>query len=214
MAPARKISRSSVLRTLSQLQIEGGKPPTIEELRVALGVGSTRTVLRYLQELEEAGDIERWSGARGIRLTRAPSASGVMIDVPVVGAAPAGPMLEAQENILGHVRLAPPNAERRRLFLLRVKGNSMDRALVNGRSIDDGDLVLVAQTSNARSGEVIVAMVDGQATIKRLSLGPHYAVLKPESSDLAHVPFVVSEGFSVQGVVIDVIKQGATAIWN
>jgi SOS-response transcriptional repressor LexA len=86
MAPIRKISPTSVLRALNQLQIEGGKPPTIEELRVALGVGSTRTVLRYLQELEEAGDIERWSGARGIRLTRAPSAPGTMIDVPVVGA--------------------------------------------------------------------------------------------------------------------------------
>jgi repressor LexA len=90
----------------------------------------------------------------------------------------------------------------------------MDRAVVNGRAIDDGDLVLVARASDAKSGDVIVALVDGQATIKRLGLGPHYAVLKPESSDPTHVPFVVSEGFSVQGIVIDVIKQGATAIWN
>ncbi len=90
----------------------------------------------------------------------------------------------------------------------------MDRAVVHGRTIDDGDLVLVAQRSDAKTGDVIVALVDGQATIKRLNLGPHYAVLKPDSSDARHVPFVVAEDFSVAGIVIDVIKQGAATIWE
>jgi repressor LexA len=214
MAPNRKISRAAVLRALSQFQIERGHPPTIEELREVLDLGSTRTVLRYLQELEKGGEIERWSGARGIRLKRAPLTAGATEQVPVLGAAPAGALLDAEENLLGHVGLARPPQEKRRLFLLRVRGDSMNQATVNGRTIDDGDLVLVAQTNDARSGEVVVALIDGQATIKRLSLGPHYAVLKPESDNAKNTPIVVADALSVQGVVIDVIKEGAERIWQ
>lgn len=214
MAPNRKVSQKAVLQALSRFQVERGHPPTIEELRDLLDLGSTRTVLRYLQELEEAGEIERWSGARGIRLKRAPRAHGATEQVPVLGTAPAGALMEAQENLLGHVGLTRPPHEKRRLFLLRVSGDSMNRATVNERTIEDGDLVLVAQTTEARSGDIIVALVDGQATIKRLTLGPHYAVLKPESDNPKHTPFVVTDALSVQGVVLDVIKEGAARIWE
>lgn len=214
MAPNRKTSKAAVLRALNQLHVERGHPPTIEELREALGLGSTRTVLRYLQELEDDGEIERWSGARGIRLKRAPQTGGTTEQVPVLGAAPAGALLDAEENLLGHVGLVRPQNEKRRLFLLRVRGDSMNQAKVNGRTIDDGDLVLVAQTSEARSGDIIVALIDGQATIKRLSLGPHYAVLKPESDNPKNTPIIVADALSIQGAVIDVIKEGAVRIWE
>lgn len=214
MAPNRKSSKAAVLRALNQLQVERGHPPTIEELRIALDLGSTRTVLRYLQELEDEGEIERWSGARGIRLKRAPQTGGITEQVPVLGAAPAGALLDAEENLLGHVGLVRPQHEKRRLFLLRVRGDSMNQATVNGRTIDDGDLVLVAQTNDARPGDIIVALIDGQATIKRLSLGPHYAVLKPESDNPKNTPIVVADALSIQGVVIEVIKEGAVRIWE
>ena len=214
MAPSRKISRAAVLRALTQFQVERGHPPTIEELREVLDLGSTRTVLRYLQELEEDGAIERWSGARGIRLKRAPAATGATEQIPVLGIAPAGCLLDAEENLLGHVGLTRPPHEKRRLFLLRVRGDSMNQSTVNGRTIDDGDLVLVAQTSEARSGEIIVALIDGQATIKRLAIGPHYAVLKPESNNPKNTPIIVADALSVQGVVVDVIKEGAVRIWE
>lgn len=214
MAPKRKISKEAVLWALQRFQVDNGHPPTIEELRAALGVGSTRTALRYLQELQDAGLIDRWSGARGIKLTPSQPASISTITVPLVGEATAGSLMDAEENYLGSVQIARPAREQGNLFLLRVRGDSMDRAIVNERKIEDGDLVLVERTANARPGDVIVAMVDGQATIKRLALGPHYAVLKPDSSNPKHTPIVISGEFSVQGVVIDVLKEGAINIWE
>ncbi len=214
MAPRRILSPSDVLAALRDQQLASGQPPTIEELRVRLGVGSTRTVLRYLHDLEAEGLIERWSGARGIKLLPPKIRGDQLHVVPVLGEAPAGAMMDAEENRLGSVRLIRPDRERGKLFLLRVRGDSMNRAVVNGRTIEDGDLILVRQQADARSGAVVVALVDGRATIKRLSLGPHYAVLKPESDNPKHTPIIVTDELALQGEVIDVIKNGAVNVWD
>jgi len=70
MAPPRKVSADTVVAALKRLIAKLDMPPTIEELRDELGVGSTRTALRYLSELEVAGVIERWPGARGLRFAK------------------------------------------------------------------------------------------------------------------------------------------------
>jgi SOS-response transcriptional repressor LexA len=88
----------------------------------------------------------------------------------------------------------------------------MNRALVTGVRIEDGDLVLVRQQLTAESGEVVVALVDGEATIKRLERGPGYFLLKPESTNPNHKPIVATQDFSVAGVVQQVIKKGSTLI--
>jgi repressor LexA len=214
MAPRRKVTSEAVLRALHRFQVEHGHPPTIEELRAELGLGSTRTALRYLQELQDEGRIDRWSGARGIKLTQPQPDARSTISVPLVGEAPAGSLMDAQENFLGSVQIVRPAREQGKLFLLRVRGDSMNSAIVNDRKIEDGDLVLVRQTTHAHSGDVIVALVDGQATIKRLAIGSHYAVLKPDSTNTRHEPIIVSEALSIQGIVIDVIKEGAVNVWD
>ena len=214
MAPNRKVSAAAVAEAIARLLAETGQPPTIEELREALDVGSTRTVLRYLLELEEAGVIERWAGARGLRLIRQPGIGDQTIEVPLLGEAPAGALMDAIENRLGSVRIARPRGDREQLFLLRVRGDSMNQAEVSGRLIEDGDLVLVRRASAANPGDIIVALVDGQATIKRLKLGPHYVVLRPQSSNPAHTPIIIEGEIAIQGVVIDVIKQGEAALWQ
>ena len=206
MAPKRKVTAAAVASALQRFVAEHGKPPTIEELRAILDVGSTRTVLRYLQELEETGVIERWSGARGIRLARTPAEAGAVVNVPIVGEAPAGPLLHAEENRMGWVRVARSRPTRDQLFFLRVRGDSMNRATVNGRRIEHGDLVLVRQSAVAETGEIVVALIEGQATIKRLKLGPHYAVLRPDSDNPTHAPFVVEGDLAIHGVVVDVLK--------
>lgn len=213
MPPKRKVSAATVAEAINKLLTRDGRPPTIEELRNELGVGSTRTVLRYLEELDETGVIERWPGARGMRMARQPDAAAAFVDVPIVGEAPAGPLLAAEENLQGWVRIGRSRMPAGRLFLLRVRGDSMNRAAVHDRKIEDGDLVLVRQTPSAETGDIIVALIDGQATIKRLKRGPHYLVLRPDSNNPAHNPFVVDH-LDVQGVVIDVIKDGEAAIWG
>lgn len=211
MGRRKVLGKEQVLEAINRWLIEQSVPPTIQELQKLLKVGSTRTVLRYLKWLEEEGDIERWPGARGIRLLRRSTKGIETRAVPLVGEAPAGPLTHVEENREGWVRLPkdflkPPSAK---FFLLRVRGDSMNRAKVAGRRIEDGDLVLVRQQPMADPGEIVVTLIDGEATIKRLLRGQGYYILKPESSNRKHQPIIVEQDFSVQGVVSRVLKKGS-----
>jgi repressor LexA len=210
MARPRLLTKEQVVDALSRWFIRNSVPPTVEELRRLLGVGSTRTVLRYLDLLKEEGYIDRWSGARGLRMLKGSGASLETRVVPIVGEAPAGSLMPAEENMLGQVQLPkeflkPPSAK---FFLLRVRGDSMNRAKVEGQTIEDGDLVLVRQQEKADPGKIVVALVDGEATIKKLVKGPGYYVLQPESTNLKHRPIIVAQDFRIQGIVCRVFKKG------
>jgi SOS regulatory protein LexA len=215
MARPTLVTKEQVIDALNTWFIRNSLPPTVEELRRLLRVGSTRTVLRYLDLLEEEGYIERWSGARGLRMRRGPAGRTLETRlVPIVGEAPAGQLMPAEENILGQVQmpkdfLKPPSAK---FFLLRVRGDSMNRAKVEGQSIEDGDLVLVRQQERADPGKIVVALVDGEATIKKLAKGPGYYVLQPESTNPKNRPIIVAQDFRVQGIVCRVFKKGAELV--
>ena len=214
MGRRKKFSLEQVLDSLNRWILEHGNPPTVEELRKFLKLGSTRTALRYLEWLEEEGLIERWPGARGLKTLKASGTGLETREVPLVGVAPAGPFMTAEENREGVIRLpkdffTPQNAK---FFLLRVKGDSMNRCKIEGDAIEYGDLVLVRQQAMANPGDVVVILADGEATIKRLSRGQGYYVLRPESSNEKHAPIIVKQGFRVQGVVIKVLKKGLELI--
>jgi SOS regulatory protein LexA len=211
MTRKRILTREAVLDAINNWIVEHGLPPTIDELRRVLKVGSDRTVLRYLSHLEAAGEIERWSGARGMRTLKKTANGFRTRAVPLVGLVPAGSLMIAEENREGWVQLptdwlTPPSAKH---FLLRVKGDSMNKARVKDERIEDGDLVVVEQRPSASPNEVVVALVDGQATIKRLIKGPSYWILKPESTNPLHSPIILTEDFRVQGVVTRVVKKGS-----
>ena len=210
MSRPKLLTKEQVVDALNRWFIRNSVPPTIEELRRLLNVGSTRTVLRYLHALKEDGYIDRWSGARGLRMRRGQSAGLETQSVPIVGEAPAGQLMPAEENMLGQVQmpkefLKPASAK---FFLLRVRGDSMNRAKVEGQTIEDGDLVLVRQQERADPGKVVVALVDGEATIKRLAKAPGYYVLQPESTNPKNRPIIVTQDFRIQGIVSRVFKEG------
>src|SRR6266699_1703709 len=164
-----KFTKDEVLKAIQGWVVRRGTPPTVRELKRTLGAGSTRTVLRYLRLLEEHGDIRRWAGARGIKPLRPTKLGLETVPVPLVGEVPAGPLMTAEQNVEGWIRLPRELAKSThgKLFLLRVRGDSMDKATLHGDRIEDGDLVLVHQQSTAEPGDVVVAYIDGEATIKR-----------------------------------------------
>lgn len=214
MPKEKRVSKIEILRAIRDSLVHRGVPPTVEELRSALGVGSTRTVQRYLDWLEEEGDLERWSGARGIRLLRGPDQGVETRAVPLIGEAPAGPLMLAEENREGWLRIplelaSPASAS---FFLLRVRGDSMNRALVGSDTIESGDLVLVRQQPTAEAGSIVVALIDGEATIKSFAPGPGYVLLKPKSSNPTHQPILVDQDFRIMGVVTKVIKKGSALL--
>lgn len=201
----------AVRAALERWVLEHGHAPTVREFAEKLSV-STRTAHRYLDELDDRGFIERKQGARAIRLHPAGSDFGGQVTkVPVLGEAPAGALLLAEENTEGHVRLPQEWLRPKETlhYLLKVRGNSMNRAQIHGQSLETGDLVLVRQQPTAEPGAVVVAMVDGEVTIKRLGKGDGYWVLKPESDDPTHGPILLTEDFRVQGEVTRVLKGAA-----
>jgi repressor LexA len=190
--------------------VEHGKSPTIQELAKTLKVKSTRTAVRYLQMLEEDGSLER-RGPRGVLLHRVPGHAEDTVSVPLVGTVAAGALSVADQNIEAWIRLPKTMAKPAggKLFLLRVRGNSMNLATLGRERIEHGDLVLVRQQAAPEAGKVVVATVDGEATLKRYVQGPGYGILRPESTEKHHQQVVVRPGFKIQGVVQAILKRGS-----
>jgi repressor LexA len=205
------LTTARVLAALERWTAANGHAPSLEELRRELRVASTRTVFRYLRKLEDEGAIERRPGAPGVKLLK-PSKTGLGTRaVAVVGDVRAGTPALAEQNIDCWLRLpkvlAAPASDR--FFLLRVRGMSMNRAMVVGETIEDGDLVLVRQQRTASSGDIVVALIDGEATVKRFVAAPGYFFLKPESTDETHQPIMVERDFRILGKVRRVLKKGS-----
>lgn len=214
MTRPKTLTKEEVTKAINDWIVEYGLPPTIEELRKVLKVGSKRTVQRYLAWLERDGEIQRWPGARGLKLLKGVTKAVETRAIALVGDVTAGALMLAEENRQGWVQLpkdllTPPSAE---YFLLRVHGDSMNQATVHGEKIETGDLVVVRQQATAETGEIIVALVNGEATIKRLVVGPGYYILKPNSDNPQNTPIILTEDFQVQGVVTRVLKKGGSLL--
>lgn len=189
-------------RLLLHLRNRKGAPPTIRELQSAGRFRSSRSVVQFLDALEEAGYIARSDGARNVRIRRVDSEAAPehtrTVSVPLVGNVAAGTPILAIENIETRIpvseRIAKPP---HKYFLLRVHGDSMDRA-----GIADGCLALIRQQVSADPGDRVVALIDDEATIKRLKLTHDMAILEPVSSNRAHKPIVVDDEFRIQGIVV------------
>jgi repressor LexA len=209
------LTKEQAFEILNTWFIKHGGAPTVDEFRRAAGLKSLQTAFGYLKLLKDEGFIEKWPGARGLRPLKTPGIGLETISVPIVGVAPAGPLMVAEENREGWVKI--PKEFIRSLgskhFMLRVKGDSMNRCRIGSDLIEDGDLVLVRQQATANPNDVIVALIDGEATIKRLTRpsGAGYYVLKPESSNAKNqpIPVFVEKDFRVQGIVTRVFKNGA-----
>jgi len=125
------------------------------------------------------------------------------INVPVVGKVSCGMPVLAEENIEDTIpvskKLAYPPYN---YFLLRAKGDSMNRAGIN-----DGDMVLIRQQNSARNGDRVVALIDDEATIKEFSASGNTVVLRPRSTNNEHKPIILTRDFVIQGVVVSTIPK-------
>ena len=170
-----------------------GVPPTVREICNATGLRSTSTVHAHLKTLERLGYITREAGLnRSIRLEgREPAAQ-----VPILGKVTAGMPILAVEDIEGYSPF--PLKEGKELFALHVSGLSMRDA-----GILDGDYVVAERTSTADDGEIVVAMIDDEATVKRLYREKDGVRLQPENPDFSPI---YSDHASVLGKVIAVVR--------
>lgn len=160
-----------------------GYPPTLREICAHLGVSGTLSAMRHLEALEKKGYLKRDAGPRGIALTSPPSSS---ISLPILGTVRAGALSPAVEDISGYLSLDRSLVHGGRFFL-RVRGESMIDA-----GIREGDLALVRPQPSADNREIVVAMVDGEATLKRFYREPGRIRLQPENPAMEAI--IIPEG--------------------
>jgi len=177
---------------------ESGFPPTRAEICAAMGFSSPNAAETHLRALERKGVIEMTSGAsRGIRLTQQSS-------LPVIGRVAAGSPMLAEQNVEQRYRVDPALFQPAADYLLRVRGMSMRDA-----GILEDDLLAVHRTTQFRSGQIVVARLHDEVTVKRIQRNRNIVELIAENPDFK--PIVVDlkrDPLEIEGIAVGVIRNG------
>ena len=172
-----------------------GLPPTVREICLATGLRSTSSVHAHLKTLEREGYIIRDPGLnRAIHIVGERSA----VQVPIAGRVAAGQPILAEQHIEGYVPFSPPHGSGEEYFALNVRGDSMKMA-----GILNGDIVVARQTSTVRDGEIAVALIEDEATVKTFYHDKDCIRLQPENPD--YQPIYVTD-VTILGRVVAVIR--------
>jgi len=202
--------QARVLEIITQKISGDGVPPTLEELREVLGISSKNAVLAHLDALVKKGYIERSSKARDIRVLKRLDQSedfdygfdpNHALPLPLVGSVAAGMPVLAEQNIERYVYVPQYLVENKQpCFALHVRGDSM-----TGAGIFDGDLVIVQSTNRAKNGDIVVALVGNEVTVKRLidnGKAPYLKAENPEYPDIRP-----KQSWTLQGKVLALIRE-------
>jgi repressor LexA len=216
--------QQQILDLIRQAIVNTGFPPTRAELATVLGFKSANAAEDHLRALARKGVIELTAGAsRGIRLTDLANESieadadtelpadrprlktlpgaGFLL-LPLIGRVAAGHPILATENIEKEINIDLGMFEQRPDYLLKVKGLSMRDA-----GILDGDLLAIKKTSDARNGQIVVARIDEEVTVKRLSKSGGRIELLPENPDFEPIQIQPGQDFSLEGIAVGLIRQ-------
>ncbi len=198
-----------ILDVIREFTAAHGYPPSVREIGEAVGLSSSSTVQSHLKTLERRGLLWRDPTKPRALVPReharqnvAPPPSGEAPEValiPVVGRVAAGVPITAAENLEETFVLPASFARRAGTFMLRVKGDSMIDA-----AILDGDLLVIDPRPDATNGEIVVAMIDGEATVKRFYREPGRIRLQPENSSMAPI---YAEDVTIVGRVEAVVRR-------
>lgn len=168
-----------ILEVIREFTAERGYPPSVREIGERVGLSSSSTIHAHLKTLERRGLISRDpTKPRALRSEVAPQSAPApeTIVMPVIGKVAAGVPITAEENVEGEFVLPASFTKAQDGFMLRVQGDSMIDA-----AILDGDLILVRPQRTANNGEIVVAMLEGEATVKRFYREDGRVRLQPEN---------------------------------
>ncbi|BDX02724.1 MAG: transcriptional repressor LexA [Marinomonas sp.] len=199
--------QSDVLETIREFINETGFPPTRAEIARRLGFKSPNAAEEHLKALSKKGAIEMLSGAsRGIRLIDNEPINDTSDDLglPVIGKVAAGYPILAQENIASHVNIPATMFSPQADYFLSVSGTSMKDI-----GIMEGDLLAVHKTTTVRNGQIVVARIGDEVTVKRFEQKGQIVRLIPENEEFSDIIVdLESEEFAIEGLSVGVIRQG------
>lgn len=195
--------RAAILSFIRDRVAGHGQPPSLAEIATACGLASRGAARKHVLALSEAGLVQVAAGqARGIRpagLAAAPE----LLQVPILGRVAAGNPIGADAGLVDTLALDQRLFALRPDYLLRVQGDSMcDDGIL------DGDLVGVRRSSDARQGQTVVARLEGELTIKRLSLAGGRLRLLPRNPAYAPIEVQADQEFAIEGVFCGLVRRG------
>jgi repressor LexA len=197
--------QNRVLSFIIGHQKKRGAPPTVREIADALGYSSPNNVRQHLRLIDQKGYIRVGPGrARGIEIVVGfeQEQKGNEVQVPLIGAVAAGRPITAVENIDGYVSLDKTIFKGKGLFTLRIQGDSM-----KGIGVLDGDIVIVRQQSTAENNDVVVAIIDGEATLKRYIRKKDHIVLHAENPEYEDIVVSSDKDVWVVGKMVGVMRK-------
>lgn len=196
--------QTEVLELIKTTMLETGMPPTRAEIARQLGFRSANAAEEHLKALARKGVIEILPGtSRGIKLN-IPLDNDAQEEegLPLIGRVAAGEPILAQEHVESHYKVDPALFQPHADFLLRVTGMSMKDI-----GILDGDLLAVHRTTDVHNGQVVVARVDEDVTVKRLEKRGREVLLHAENDEFAPIKVdLATEHFAIEGIAVGVIR--------
>lgn len=200
MSTALNVQEKRVFDYIKEQIREKGYPPSVREICAALGFKSTSSAHQYISRLAEKGYIDKSDlKTRAIRI----KGDEPTISIPIVGKVAAGEPILAQENIEDYFSIGESFFSKSDLqndtFVLRVQGESMINAGIN-----DGDYIIVSKQSTARNGQIVVAMIDGNATVKTFYKEVDHVRLQPENDTMD--PIIV-KNVQIVGKVVGLVRK-------
>ena len=197
-------TQEKVFNFLRDFLDKRGFPPTLREIASHFGLKGPKGPQKTLHILERKGYIRKTpGGSRAIEIMGAPIAKGRTLSLPIVGRVTAGEPILAIENIEGYINFDRNLVSSEDVFLLRVQGDSMIDA-----HIQDGDFAMVKPQKDAENGEIVVALIDDEATIKRIFKKRDLIRLEPANPTME--PIVIKKGdkkVTIVGKVIGIFRK-------
>lgn len=196
------LRQASILDFIRDRKLRAGVTPTLDEIRGHFRLKAIGTVQDHLRAIEAKGYIRHSRKSRSIEISGFEARDAV--DVPIVGRIAAGKPLLAEENLEGRICVDRSLVRSAKVFALRVKGESM-----SGAGINDGDIAIIKEQPVAENGEIVAALVDGEATLKRFrkdASGRGRITLKPENPAFKPLHFGGSAGVSILGKLIGIYR--------
>jgi repressor LexA len=190
--------QQAILDVIRDFTREHGYPPSVREIGERVGLSSSSTVQCHLRTLEKKGLIRR-DPTKPRALVSGSDSIRDVVTVPILGRVAAGVPITSVENIEDEITLPTSFIKRSDSFMLRVKGDSMVDA-----AILDGDLVLVSPQPTANNGEIVVADIDGEATVKRFYKEDNRVRLQPENKFMEPI---YTDRATILGKVTAVIRK-------
>lgn len=198
--------QGEILRLIKELTEVSGFPPTRAEIAERMGFRSVNAAEQHLRALERKGALEISAGSsRGIKVRErgGPKVSR-LLELPVIGRVAAGSPILAEAHVQARYQVDPNLFTPRADYLLKVRGLSMRDA-----GILEGDLLAVHRTQEAHSGQVVVARIADEVTVKRLKRRGNAIQLLPENPEFKPIEVDArDENFAIEGVAVGVIRAG------